>query len=303
MLIMGVNMLGIFPWLRKLTPHMPKSIGKKIHSGDGKYGPFVVGLLNGLMPCGPLQSMQIYALGTGSVFAGAASMFFFSLGTVPLMFGFGAISSLLSSKFTRRMMKVSAVLVMVLGLVMMNRGLALSGISITGGTAVAASSTASKATVNGSVQNITTIIRSGSYEPIVVQKGVPVRWTIKADSSTLNGCNRTITIPAYNITKTLQPGDNVVEFTPDKVGTIPYSCWMGMIRSSISVVSDLSNASEVGSAQSAAAGTTTSGGSCCGVGAITPSGSGSSTNSGSGAFAGGGCCGAGASAAAPSTSN
>lgn len=266
MLIMGVNMLGIFPWLRKFTPHIPKSIGKKIHGGEAKYGPFVVGLLNGLMPCGPLQSMQIYALGTGSVFAGAASMLFFSLGTVPLMFGLGAISSLLSSKFTRRMMKVSAVLVMVLGLVMMNRGLALSGISIAGGTSITASSTASKATVNGSIQNITTTIKSGSYEPIVVQKGVPVKWIIKADARSLNGCNRTMTIPAYNITKTLQPGDNIIEFTPDKEGTIPYSCWMGMIRSSILVVSDISNTGEVSSAQSTVAGAASSGGSCCGVG-------------------------------------
>ena len=86
--------------------------------------------MNGLMPCGPLQAMQLYALGTGSFLAGALSMFIFSLGTVPLMFGLGALSSLLSSKFTSRMMKVSAALVLLLGLVMVNRGLALSGVNL-----------------------------------------------------------------------------------------------------------------------------------------------------------------------------
>lgn len=37
---------------------------------------------NGLMPCGPLQTMQLYALSTGSAINGALSMFIFSLGTV-----------------------------------------------------------------------------------------------------------------------------------------------------------------------------------------------------------------------------
>ena len=42
------------------------------------------------MPCGPLQSVQIIALASGSLLAGAFSMFCFSIGTVPLMLGFGS---------------------------------------------------------------------------------------------------------------------------------------------------------------------------------------------------------------------
>jgi len=81
-------MLNIFPVLRKITPRMPKIFGRKISNAKNK-GPLLVGLLNGFMPCGPLQAMQLYALGTGSFIAGATSMFMFSLGTVPLMFGLG----------------------------------------------------------------------------------------------------------------------------------------------------------------------------------------------------------------------
>lgn len=239
MLVMGLNMTGLFPWLRKIVPHLPKRLAGKARA-SGKYGPFVVGLLSGLMPCGPLQAMQIYALGTGSVLAGAASMLFFSLGTVPLMFGFGAISSFLTSKFTKRMMAVSAVLVMFLGVMMLTRGFALSGVSMPAITASAQTAiSASKAALSGSEQVVTTTLQSGSYAPIMVQKGIPVTWTIKADSDSINGCNETLEIPQYNITKTLQPGDNVITFTPEKDGTIPYSCWMGMIRSSITVVPDL----------------------------------------------------------------
>ena len=94
MVIMGINLLGIFPGLRKLNPGMPRIFANKIR--DKKYSstnPLIVGLLNGLMPCGPLQAMQIYALSTGNSWVGALSMFLFSLGTVPLMFGLGALSS------------------------------------------------------------------------------------------------------------------------------------------------------------------------------------------------------------------
>lgn len=237
MMIMGLNMLNIIPWLHRFNIRMPKFLRRKIYAGKSTRGPFLVGLLNGLMPCGPLQTMQLYALGTGSFWGGALSMLVFSLGTVPLMFILGAVSSFLSSKFTRKMMKVSAVLVMVLGFVMLNRGLGLSGIQF-GGTALA--QTANVSTIQNDVQEITTSLSSGSYIPITVQKGIPVRWTIQVTEKDLNGCNNPMVIPKYDIQKELSPGDNIIEFTPEETGTIPYSCWMGMIRSSITVVDDVS---------------------------------------------------------------
>lgn len=123
MILMGLNMIGISPALRKFIPRMPKMFGSKLYNGIGKNSPLIIGLLNGLMPCGPLQSVQLYALGTGSPLAGALSMFLFSLGTVPAMFGFGTISSMLSKAFTEKMMKVSAILVMLLGAFMLAMGL------------------------------------------------------------------------------------------------------------------------------------------------------------------------------------
>lgn len=129
MVIMGINMLGIFPWLRRFTPRMPKfltiKIGKKKAASSR---PFIVGLLNGLMPCGPLQSMQIVALASGNPLAGALSMFLFSLGTVPLMLGFGSLVSALGKRFSRAVMNVGAVLVVVLGLAMLSQGGSLSGL-------------------------------------------------------------------------------------------------------------------------------------------------------------------------------
>lgn len=244
MMIMGLNMTGLFPWMRKLIPGMPKIFC--IKARKNKRSPFIVGLLNGLMPCGPLQAMQIYALGTGNVLAGALSMLVFSLGTVPLMFGFGYLSSLLSSRFTRRLMKISAMLVIALGIVMMGRGFAQSGVS----SALAANDAPSNiAKVEGNVQLVTTKMKGNVYEPITVQAGIPVKWTITADAEELNGCNNPVTIPKYDIQEKLVPGENVIEFTPTEGGDIVYTCWMGMISGTIHVVSDVENQQSVEEAQ------------------------------------------------------
>ena len=129
MVIMGVNMLGLFPWLRRLTIRPPKFLAARIGTQKAKSRrPLAVGLLNGLMPCGPLQSMQIVALASGSPFAGALSMFLFSLGTVPLMLGLGSIVSALGKRFTQSVMTVGAILVVVLGLAMLSQGGSLSGL-------------------------------------------------------------------------------------------------------------------------------------------------------------------------------
>lgn len=245
MIIMGLNLLNISPKLRKLIPQMPIVLTKKINKEKQSKGPFVIGLLNGLMPCGPLQAMQVYALGTGSILGGAAAMFMFSLGTVPLLLGFGVLGTVLTSKHTKGMMKVSAVLVMVLGLIMLNRGFAITGIKINPFMIVNQSdenaqinTQENEQTLDLDVQKVSTILESRRYEPITIQKGIPVEWTIVANESNLNGCNNVIIIPEYNIQKELVVGNNIIEFTPTESGEFGYSCWMGMIRSSITVVSD-----------------------------------------------------------------
>lgn len=244
MVIMGLNMLNIFPWLRKFNLTMPKIFARKINEEKSQNikSPLYVGLLNGLMPCGPLQAMQLYALSTGSPLKGALSMLLFSLGTVPLMFGLGTLSSFLSKKFTSKMMQVSSVLVIILGVFMFQNGVSISGISLPSLIgSFSKSSNSSIAIIADGVQTVTTTLTSGGYEPISVQAGIPVKWTIKAADGTINGCNGRIIIPSYNIEKQLAVGDNIIEFTPAETGTIPYSCWMGMIRSKITVVDDINN--------------------------------------------------------------
>ena len=262
MIIMGLNMLNLFPWLRKIIPSLPVVFGNKIYNNNGKR-PFWVGMLNGLMPCGPLQAMQLYALASGSFWAGATSMLVFSLGTVPLMFGFGTLSSFLSSKYTRQILKVSAVLVIFLGMIMLNRGFNMSGINAIAAVESKNISSQNIAEIEGNVQVVTTTLDDGSYKPIIVQKGIPVKWTIKATEAGLNGCNNPVTIPKYNIQKELAVGDNLIEFTPQAEGDITYTCWMGMVSSNIKVVADLDKLSAQDMKQNNTVAPSSSGGGCC----------------------------------------
>ena len=232
MVIMGLNMLDIFPWLRKCSLRMPKFL---VGSVEGKSNsPFYVGLINGFMPCGPLQAMQLYALSTGSPVQGAISMLLFALGTTPLLFGFGAVSALLSKKFTAKLMAISAVLVMILGIGMFNTGLNMSGFLGVG--TEQSDANGFKPVIVDGYQVVQIEVSPRGYAPITVKKGIPVQFNLHAESKNLNGCNDAIVIPKYNIQMPLFPGDNIVEFTPTEAGVIPYSCWMNMIRSSITVV-------------------------------------------------------------------
>ena len=260
MLAMGLSLLGLFPALRRLRlrlPRLPKRLRPR--------GPLTVGLLNGLMPCGPLQAMQLAVLSSASPVRGALSMLAFSLGTVPLMLCIGLIGGKLNQRFARPMRIVSAILVVLMGMSMLVSGLALAGV----GVAATPMGEDGVAAVQYGVQYVYSEIDYGSYPAITVQTGVPVEWTIHAEEGKLTGCNNEIVIPAYGLTVPLQPGDNLVEFTPTQTGVIPYTCWMGMIRSSIYVVDSLEDADAVQSLEAAAAAlngataTTNTGGSCC----------------------------------------
>ncbi len=258
MVIMGINMLGIFPWLRPLTLRVPRFLSTKaLKKRASSRQPLFVGLLNGLMPCGPLQSMQIVALASGNPFSGALSMFLFSLGTFPLMLGLGSLVSVLGKHFAKKMTTVGAILVVVLGLAMFSQGTALSGISGglessqnmgtsedqgTSADTADAFNTADETTQEENANNIQVIystLQRGRYPDIKVQTGVPVKWIINAPKGSLNGCNYRMLLRSFGIEHTFAEGENVIEFTPSKSGTFQYTCWMGMIRGNITVTDTL----------------------------------------------------------------
>lgn len=88
LLILGVNLLDVFPLAKKLQPTMPRFIGRRVHalkSVNHTLTPLLIGVATFFLPCGFTQSMQLYALTTGSFSAGALIMSAFALGTLPVL--------------------------------------------------------------------------------------------------------------------------------------------------------------------------------------------------------------------------
>jgi len=258
MLIMGINMLGLFPSLRRFIPRVPNIFAKKTDNHNTNRGPLAIGFLNGFMPCGPLQAMQLYALSTGSPIRGGISMFLFSIGTVPLMFSLGAASGILSGAkgraFSHKVMYVGAILVAAMGLTMFTNGWNLAGLyspvdqarTYMRPASIRNEGGAFAPEIRNGVQIVNSTLLPNRYPAITVQQGIPVRWTINAPPGSINGCNNRFIIREYRIEHTFKPGENIIEFLPEKIGRFSYSCWMGMIRSSITVVAEGESIADAG---------------------------------------------------------
>ena len=86
---------------------------------------FIIGLLNGFLPCGLLYVALAAAATTGTMLRGVAYMALFGLGTFPLMLAFSLFGGMLPSGFRRlasRLLPAGAVLI---ALLLILRGLSL----------------------------------------------------------------------------------------------------------------------------------------------------------------------------------
>jgi sulfite exporter TauE/SafE/copper chaperone CopZ len=88
MLVMGINLLDIFPFVKRLQLKMPKTLGRNVLNAQDtthRLTPILLGIATFVLPCGFTQSMQVYSLTTGSFIQGALTMFVYALGTLPVL--------------------------------------------------------------------------------------------------------------------------------------------------------------------------------------------------------------------------
>jgi len=243
LVLFGLKMLNMFPILRKIQFRTPRVLTRIIGKRSKNANPLTIGLLNGLMiACGPLQAIYIMAAGTGSMIEGAKLLFVFGLGTLPVMLGFGYFASFVSGKVTQKILKASGVIVIVLGLFMVNNGLVLTGSGYDIGTITGLASAAEdsgEASAIGDYQEIRMEVTKYGWSPdtFVLKKGVPVKWII--DGKEITRCNNAIQVPKYGLDFSVKKGEQVIEFTPNEVGTVRWSCWMGMIPGAFIVKDDI----------------------------------------------------------------
>jgi sulfite exporter TauE/SafE/copper chaperone CopZ len=88
MFILGINLLDVFPWAKKLQPSIPKFLAKHamgVSKLNHSLTPLLVGVATFFLPCGFTQSMQLYTLTTGTFLKGGLTMLTFALGTLPIL--------------------------------------------------------------------------------------------------------------------------------------------------------------------------------------------------------------------------
>ncbi|MBD3388350.1 MAG: sulfite exporter TauE/SafE family protein [Candidatus Altiarchaeales archaeon] len=247
LVLFGFNMLGMMKWFRRFRLTMPSFIDRwRSEKENESRSPAVIGLLNGLMiACGPLQAVYILAASSGSPVHGALYLAVFGLGTLPVLLGFGVLTSVVSSRMTHKIVRYSGVVVILLGLVMVNRGLALTGTGADFNTILVSAQAMEDDPGNlsleleGGYQVIEMEVNRYGWKPdkFVLKRGVPVKWVI--DGKEINGCNNAIQVPKLGLEFDIEPGLQTIEFTPDDSGTIPWSCWMGMIPGVFVVKEDI----------------------------------------------------------------
>lgn len=85
----------------------------------------VLGLLNGLLPCGMVYAAAIGAAATGGVLPAVRYMAWFGLGTLPMMLGIGLSRRLVPAAWRLRLAGAIPVSVALLAVLLILRGLAL----------------------------------------------------------------------------------------------------------------------------------------------------------------------------------
>lgn len=239
MLSIGANLLKLFPKETfQIAP--PKWLARKIHDlQDSKHPavPFVLGALTFFLPCGFTQSVQLYALSVGDPVTAATIMALFALGTMPVLLGLGAVTSVAHGQMLRRVTCVAGILVLVIGLAQLRNGAALLGVSTPGAVTGEKLAVAQNALILADGKQIIQMeLAQGFYSPDVLQvvEDIPVEWQIYAPQ--FMGCADTLVSRGLGISTRLTPGDNTIAFTPTEPGTYTFSCSMGMVRGTMVVV-------------------------------------------------------------------
>lgn len=121
MILAGLSLMGKIKFLTLIEHSISSSSFYKrsfqsiLHSKSNASF-FILGMLNGLLPCGFVYFFAITAASTASPFYGALVMFVFGVSTIPAMFSLGFLSSLASAtSFRNMMMSLSSVAVILYG--------------------------------------------------------------------------------------------------------------------------------------------------------------------------------------------
>jgi len=237
MILLSLDMLHILSFSSIVPFGVSSNVFRKLEHlliKDPHKSAFFLGMITYFLPCGFTQATQVYALGLASPWQSALTMAIFALGTAPAIIFIGSLRGLLKSTFYQYFMKTVAVGVLILGVYYASNFLSIYGINI--GFSQNINRIGTNVTIENGKQIINMDVISGGYSPnqFTIKKGIPVRWVISGKN--IFGCQGYFVVPTLNISKALNEGENIIEFTPKETGFINFSCGMGMYRGRIEVI-------------------------------------------------------------------
>lgn len=122
MVLVGLSLLGKIKFLTILEHSCSKSplyqkTFKSLLGSQSLFSFYLLGMLNGLLPCGFVYVFAITAASTGSAFWGAVVMLIFGLSTIPALFSLGFFVGIFKQSNLRDLfIKLASFLVIVFGI-------------------------------------------------------------------------------------------------------------------------------------------------------------------------------------------
>ena len=128
MILAGLSLVGKLKFLTILEHSFFKSkwyqeAFREVISSKSLFSFYILGLLNGLLPCGLVYFFAVTAASTGSPFWGGVVMFIFGLATIPSLFTLGFFAGIFKKhNFRQIMMNIAAIIVIIYGFYTIYRG-------------------------------------------------------------------------------------------------------------------------------------------------------------------------------------
>ena len=245
----ALNLLNVHPLFRYFIIQPPRFLFRIIRkeSRSGNYfAPALLGALTVFIPCGTTQAMMALALATANPVYSAMIMFAFTVGTAPVFFILGLLTTRLSSLFQTSFSKVAASAIIILAFFNINAALVLSGSNFNltyawrDFSCTVLSNCPSKVFAAEDKTTSTPIIylNSSGYSPdtVTVKRGSQV--TLNLINKNGEGCIQAFVIPKLNIQKIVRTGtrETVAFKAPETPGDLTFSCGMGMYSGVINVI-------------------------------------------------------------------
>ena len=123
-ILAGLSYLGWLPfWRRSIqSGGWWQRAMKQVMKTPGPWGVFLLGMLNGLLPCGLVYEALLIAAASAQPFVAGLGMLIFGAATIPSMVVFGVGAQMISVKIRQNLVRVGGIFVVLVGIYLLLRG-------------------------------------------------------------------------------------------------------------------------------------------------------------------------------------